>query len=223
MTITRQSANDLTRMSNAVFYVSPSFGGLQVRAAFGAGTENFGDVAGQPASRSRVFGLSGEYRSGPLYVGAAYMLRRDADTAVATGDSLANTKFAVLGATYGIGIVSFNAGVSRLDPALDSATNGRTTAYWVGAGVSVGAGQVLAQYGQTRVDTTAATDPRARIYGVAYVHPVSKRTNLYAAYGTVRNSAGAAFNMDTGGNAVAAGGGLGSDPSAVAFGVRHTF
>jgi predicted porin len=86
--------------------------------------------------------------------------------------------------------------------------------------VKVGAGEVLAQVMQIKTDV--AGDPKGTAWGLAYVHPLSKRTNLYATYGTTRNNAAGAFPVMGSDQRIAAGA-AGADPSAFAVGVRHMF
>ena len=89
----------------------------------------------------------------------------------------------------------------------------------LGLGLKLGTGEVLFNYVRQEVDLTGS--PEARSFGIAYVHPLSKRTSLYATYGQMKNENGANFTLR------AAGFGLGvaanTDPQALAVGIRHRF
>jgi predicted porin len=65
-------------------------------------------------------------------------------------------------------------------------------------------------------------DPKGQTWGLAYVHPMSKRTNLYASYGQTRNNETGAFNLRYSQSGVNAGA-LDADPRAFAVGIRHMF
>lgn len=54
--------------------------------------------------------------------------------------------------------------------------------------------------------------------GVAYAYSMSKRTNLYATYGRLKNEDGANFALRAAGGGVA-----GPRPTAFALGIRHRF
>lgn len=207
-----------TRINNGVYYLSPSFGGLRLRAAGGAGSEQFVE----PRSAGRYAGLGLEYTQGPMFAAAAYERRFEVFPANAT--STGHTNDFGAGAKYNIGAVTLTAGFWRNDPVgPNTATNGSSRAVWAGVGIKLGRGDLLLQGVQTRIDVATGVDPKATTYGLGYVYPLSRRTNLYAAYGGVRNNAAAAFGLMNGSVAVPAGGGRGSDPIGVAVGVRHFF
>jgi len=63
------------RQARATNYHSPSWGGFSMKASFSSGTEHTG--LGLSPLQPRLFGLSGEYSSGPLYVGLGYELHQD--------------------------------------------------------------------------------------------------------------------------------------------------
>ena len=58
--------------------------------------------------------------------------------------------------------------------------------------------------------------------GVAYVHPLSRRTNVYATYGQTRNNTTGNFAL-RGADETIAPNAVGNDPKAFSVGVRHTF
>ncbi len=66
-------------------------------------------------------------------------------------------------------------------------------AWSVGVGARVGAGELLFNFVWQQVDR--AGDPKAKFFGIAYVQPVSKRTNFYASYGQLDNDDGADFTL----------------------------
>ena len=91
----------------------------------------------------------------------------------------------------------------------------------VGAGVKVGTGELLAQVIQQKVDL-AGTAAKGTSLGVAYTHPLSRRTNLYATFGMTRNNSAGRFLVRTGDETVTPAV-AGDDAKAFGVGVRHLF
>jgi len=190
-----------TRASNGLHYTG-SFGGVTVRAMYATGEDYTGN------NRGDMYGLSGVYAAGPLSV-AAYWQQTDLGAA---GD----------GQQYGIGgqynfgafRVGLNYGAAEVDNQPDH------TGWAIGAGMKIGSGEILAQYIQQELDTTGT--PEAASIGLAYVHPLSKRTNLYATYGQLDNKNGASFGLRYAQSNVSASG-ANADPKAFAVGIRHMF
>src|SRR5690606_1511471 len=94
----------------------------------------------------------------------------------------------------------------------------------LGVGLKLGTGELLAQVIQIDGDSATAglRDPDATVFGLAYVHPLSKRTNLYATYGMARNNTTGNFAVLASDNAAPAGA-AGADPQGFAVGIRHLF
>ena len=190
-----------TRASNGLHYTG-AFGGLTVRAMYAAGEDYTGNNVGD------MYGLSGVYAAGPLSVGA-YWQQTDFGPA---GD----------GQQYGIGgqyrfgafRIGLNYGAAEIDNQADH------TGWAVGAGMKIGSGEILAQYIQQELDNAAGSE--AASIGLAYVHPLSKRTNLYATYGQLDNKNGGAFGLRYSQSVVPAAG-ADADPKAFAVGIRHMF
>ena len=83
-----------------------------------------------------------------------------------------------------------------------------------GATVPFGANKVLVSY--VRKDDRTAANQDAHQWALGYLHSLSKRTDLYAAYAKISNSNGAGYTV---GSAIEAG----SGDSAFQFGTRHSF
>jgi predicted porin len=128
------------------------------------------------------------------------------------------------GFNYEVKPFAVNAGyffTNPLDGAVDSIV--KTRAFWAGAAynftpVSV----VYAQVGKTSYDFVGPRGSGDGItYGVAYNYFLSKRTNLYAAYGGVNND-NARLRLSTGSQTLG-GAVFGASPKAFVTGVRHSF
>jgi predicted porin len=217
----------VARMSNAAAYVSPSFSGFNVTAAYSTEASSYstsGLVAGTANSAGiediennntdvRAWAISPVYNNGPLMVGLNY---HELETAQAGSNP--KTKAWDLGGSYDFGVVKLAALYGNND-----VDNGAETDKWmVGLSAPVGAaGKVLASYVNAEVDRPgSANDGEGRQWALGYEHNLSKRTNLYAAYADIKNdNANTAFDLgDASGNAA----GMGYE-SGLNVGVRHKF
>lgn len=194
------------RLSNSIVYKTPNMSGFNVAAVYsrqadGIKQENLGNDGDV-----RVWGVSPTYSNGPLMVGLNY---HQLKANVSGADS---TKVWDLAGTY-------NFGAAKLAAAFGSRENGADSKYFLlGVTVPVGpAGKVLASYVRSKTDVSAADDPSSRMIAVGYTHSISKRTNLYAAYATIKNSDGGTASV---GDASTGGQGY---QKGLSLGVRHMF
>lgn len=186
-----------TRTNNMVEYLSPVFAGLRVDLAWGAG-----EVPGD-STRSRQLGGSVGYAGGPLTLQVAHHRIENATATDTTRNTLVsgNYKFA-----RAVAYASF--ALNRGPGAADSRD--------MLAGVSVPVGPHKLLFSHVRHDDQAAANMDASQWGIGYHVPLSKRTDIYAAYAVIRNRNGAAFRV---GNATD----TGSGDKAFNLGVRHNF
>ncbi|MFA7665881.1 MAG: porin [Burkholderiaceae bacterium] len=201
LTYTAQGGNlgVATRASNGLHYTG-TFGGVTVRAMYATGEDHSGNNVGD------MYGLSGVYAAGPLTVQGYF---QSIDNGTGNDDQ------------YGVGVqyrfgafrVAVNYGMADRDDGLEHEGIG------VGAGIKLGSGELLVNYIQQELDS--AGSPEAKSFGIAYVHPLSKRTNLYASYGQLDNKDGAAFGLRYSQSFV--GTSANQDPKAFAVGIRHMF
>lgn len=214
------SGNAASRMDNAIKYVTPNFNGFTGELAYG-----FGEVAGDTTA-SRQIGAAVAYANGPLLVRFGYHNRNVATVANAPSDDAKNT---LLAATYDFGVAKahFAYGVNRgtNSSPLRNATNPFGSAVapaastdsadlLLGATIPFGTDKVLVSY--VRKDDKTAANQDAHQWALGYMHSLSKRTDLYAAYAKISNSNGAGYTV---GSAIEAG----SGDSAFQFGIRHSF
>jgi predicted porin len=212
------------RTSNTVLYSMPVIGGISADAAYSVGEQAGSNTAG------RQFGASIGYSAGPLNVRLAYN-NKNSDVAPNTGvvavsrDVGTNT---LLAANYDFALVKvyFAYGV---DKGFNSAPLGNANNPFggvnptpstdgneilLGLSAPVGSGTLIASV--MRKDDATSFNQDARSWGIGYLYPLSKRTNLYTAYGRIHNQNGAGYtvanNTETGTGA-----------RAYNVGVRHTF
>lgn len=215
-----------TRGSNGLHYTG-AFSGVTLRATYAEGETN--GVACPPAPAVQpplcgdkgardIWGLGAVYAGGPLTLQGHFQVVNNN-----AGDGV---KHMGVGAGYKFGSfrITGNYSVSDADSATAVQGGDKLQGISLGVGVKLGGGELLAQAIRLRVKdhATLATDPRALLFGLAYVHPLSKRTNLYATYGQASNSDGARFNLMASANMVSPAN-ANDDPKGFAVGIRHLF
>ncbi|MCD6672671.1 MAG: porin [Burkholderiaceae bacterium] len=227
LTYTAGAGGITTRGSNGIHYTG-TFSGVTLRAMYAEGEltdQTVGGVKVQDSGGNDAFGLSAVYAGGPLTIQGYYQ-----EVNNVLGDAV---KQAGIGAGYNFGAfrLTLTYGVADADgtalvraAAAGSPDVDKMQALGLGAGIKVGTGEVLAQVIQIKGDSATAglRDPKGTSFGLAYVHPLSKRTNLYATYGMMRNNSTGNFAILASDNSVAAGA-AGADPKGVAIGIRHLF
>jgi predicted porin len=156
------------RVSNAVQYLSPTFGGVQLRAMVAAGE----------GATSRQQGASLLYASGPLKAGVAY-------EAYDSGTAGTYNEVITLGAQYNFGVLTLSGGY---EIATDLGTNLAPTggggtdqnSYNIGLLVPVGALELRFQYIHSTVETATTKLDQSKV-GISGRYNLSKRTQVYAA------------------------------------------
>lgn len=212
------------RTSNTVIYAVPATMGFTADLAYSAG-EQAGD-----SEAGRQMGASIGYSNGPLNVRLAYNHKNN-EVAAAPGVPAvtrgsgrnillaANYNFKVVKAYFAYGSdKGFNSAPlgNASNPyggvAPTASTDGNEIL--VGLSAPVGTGTVLASV--MRKDDRTAFNQDARSWGIGYLHPLSKRTNLYAAYGSIDNRNGAGYTVANNSES-------GTGDRAYNLGLRHTF
>ena len=212
------------RTSNTVMYAAPATMGFSADIAYSAGEQGEDSSAGEQA------GASVGYSNGPLNVRLAYN-HKNSDIAPAPGVTPVNRSVGrnmLLAANYDFRVVKAYFAYSK-DEGFNSAPLGnnnnpfggvRPTAstdgneMLVGLSATVGTGTVLASV--MRKDDKTSLNQDAKSWGVGYLHPLSKRTNLYAAYGSIDNENGAGYTVANNSEA-------GTGDRAFNLGVRQNF
>jgi predicted porin len=187
------------RMNNSVKYATPIISDFSGEIAYGFGENS------ASSSTDRVITGSVGYSSKPLNVRLAHYRKNNAP-------GTSSVKSTMLAANYDFGVAKGFAAITDND----WAAQGKSRNYLVGVTVPFGPHNFIASF--IRADgrgTNAAND--ADQYGVGYTYALSKRTNLYAAYGYIDNSGGATYvvgnNSENGAN----------NNKAFNVGVRHLF
>ncbi|WP_158597893.1 porin [Noviherbaspirillum saxi] len=209
------------RASNAVFYESPDLDGFKARVMVSFGSESAGGAGMPPSDANRMWGASGIYTMGGLVLAGAYQelkLPLVAGTPAAFTGGSSTRKDHVIGAKYTFGAYTLSAGYFLAK----QPNNADSSDAWLGASAKIGTGTVYANLQRMKQEAVAGAAATGNVFGLGYVHPMSRRTSLYASYGQLNNSATAAFPLISGDGAVAPGA-LSADIKALAVGIRHFF
>lgn len=185
--------------NNAVGYTTPRFGGLTATVLVAAGE-------GSATAKGPNYGGNVLYFGGPVGVSFAAQKVQAQGTLgrgiAAFPGFLSQTTYQVAG-SYDLQVVKLFAQYGKIST--DATADVDTTNINVGLRAPVGAGAILAQYGQSTIETQrVSTKPKSKMLTVGYLYAMSKRTELYTIYMSDK------YTNLTSGNTLAAG-------------VRHTF
>lgn len=219
--------NDITglldpiRVDNAVAYVSPSFSGFNVTAAYSNNAIGQ-EVDGKGRDQNRVYAILPRYTNGPIDVAVNYHL---IDASEGSGvDDIRNW---LIGGTYDFGVAKLAAFYSdnKIDFEASGTRDIKVKNYMVGVTVPFGKHAVLASYNHSQAEQ-GRLDGDSDQWALGWTYDLSKRTNLYAAYASVDND-------ETGSRTFARSSRVGDasnvgGPDAIyqegfQFGVKHTF
>ena len=202
-----------TRASNGIHHLSPTIaGGLRLRAMYASG-ERSESTATINRDSGNLYALSAVYTRGQITAQAFY---HDI-----TNDAGNSDKQYGIGGGYSFGkSVKLAGGYYEARP--DAGAVRKHSGYNLGVSMKVGAGEVLAQAVYQELDLDTGNEPSGTSIGVAYLHPMSRRTNLYASYGQMRNNSGGTFGLRAAGLIVTPDA-AGEDPKGFAVGIRHAF
>jgi len=201
------------RISNLIRYTTPSFSGISASAGVFKST-----TTAATAQAVFVGGAEGEgqdygirYTQGAIDAMAAYTVYNT--TNGTTADLTTKTSVMSLGASYDAKVVKGFVTYNKRDHDVPGAAVGivKFTDITVGINVPVGQTNLLVAYGSgTDEGNTIKNDKSG--FQVAAVHNLSKRTNIYAAYGAgkVEMSTGTPTNSKV-------------TDSGMTAGIRHTF
>lgn len=186
-----------SRVDNSVEYITPKVAGFSADVLYG-----FGEVAGDSA-KNRSMAASGTYENGPLTVVLAHQQR---DNALAT----AHSRNTMATARYHFGAVTGHVAYARNKDLLGNDSNDAL----LGLAVALPVGKLLVSFIDHHDDSALGQD--ARQGAVGYLYPLSRRTDVYTAYGHINNRNGASFRVGTATD-------TGTGTTGFNLGVRHVF
>nr|WP_315212543.1 porin [uncultured Duganella sp.] len=186
-----------SRVDNSVEYITPKVAGFSADVLYG-----YGEVAGD-TSKNRSISASGTYENGPLTLVLAHQQR---DNALAT----ARSRNTMLTARYQFSMVTVHAAHARNKDLLENESKDTL----LGFTVRLPVGTLLMSYIDHHDDSALRQD--AKQGAVGYLYPLSRRTDLYTAYGHINNRNGAGFKVGTATD-------TGTGTTGFNLGVRHVF
>lgn len=170
------AGNSFNRISNAMFYNSPEFGGFQLNATVatreangnaaivGRGTVAAPQYRANAEASANPFSISGTFKRGP-FAAMVGVERNGVESELwSVAASIKPTAALKLMASY-----------ADQDRGHTMAANETTTAWVAGANYTMGAGMLLLGYGQKSPDNVVKT----RQLSIGYEYALSKRTYLY--------------------------------------------
>ncbi|MGB9130011.1 MAG: porin [Thiobacillus sp.] len=219
------------RTANTIAYVSPTFGGFDVKAAYvmGEGFQTSG-------AKSDAYSLSATYKNGPLFATGAYEAHKNTNTCPActigtTG--LANGSASTLDQDawkLGVGFTmgAFKVGAVYEDISGDATgTSAIDHSTWMLNGAyAMGAITLKASY-STADDLGSNTNTGSKMWAVGADYALSKRTTAQLTYARMNNDSAGKWGLGQGaaytGAANGTAGAGGDDVSGFSLGLRHSF
>jgi predicted porin len=218
------------RTGNTIAYVSPNFGGFDVKAAYVSGLE-----AAEPAGQNtaNAYSLSGTYANGPLFVTAAYETHNDVagtttaqlcnSGATCLGAGTLSRDAIKLGAGYKFGDLKLGAIYEKIDG--DTGTAVAHDTWGVNAAYGIGAITLKASYATASDIENAAgvevANTGADMWALGVDYSLSKRTTVQLTYASMDNDSAGVWDLGQGPQV--ANFAAGSEVSGFGLGLKHTF
>lgn len=206
------------RSQQTLVYITPDLSGFVGNIAYvfsGTGTGTIPTATPDTSNVPRAISADGEYKNGPVDVGASYTRTSNA---VNNPTTTVNDGNVSLWQAFG----AYDFGVAKVSALYEHESGDYTTPtskfYLLGLTVPVGPGAILASY--DHVDSGMAGGV-AKQYAIGYTYSLSKQTNLYASYAHINNGTDTAFTV--GDSTDSYNGVAGQNSSGMAIGLRHSF
>ena len=178
---------------NAVAYYSPNWSGFQLKAAASThGDTSTDDVVPtgltKDTGNERVYAVAAHYANGPLVAGATYEMNKYQDYENAPSIDSGNEWH--LAASYDFGVARLAGAYGTTNYAQNPGVTKDSRKQWqLGASTPIGSkGTLAVNYARAKIAYTNADDDKVSFWGIGYLHALSKRTSLYAAYGDISQS-----------------------------------
>ncbi|MES1999697.1 MAG: porin [Pseudomonadota bacterium] len=204
------------RPSNVVDYISPSWSGFSVAAAYAFGAETA--TTGMVDKNANMYSVAAMYDAGPLFLSAAYEKHNFGSAGVGTLAGTSNTDESAYKIGAGYTIMDFTLGALYEKTKDNFVSSLGHSAWYASAKYQMGAVALKAAYG--KANSNATTDSGAKLYTVGADYSFSKRTTAYALYTQIKNDNNANYNFALNG---ASGIGAGDKPSGFSLGMKHAF
>jgi predicted porin len=208
---------DPIRVNNTVAYVSPSFSGLSVTAAYGTNSLDNQEAAANNSKQNRLFAIAPTYTNGPLTVGLNYhQVKLDGNALIGGAGSDGKLSSYTLAGKYDFGVLALSGayGSNKVEANGNDADKVRN--WLIGVSAPIGAKVVLkASYNNLKDKINDNADAKQFAIGADYL--LSKRTKLYTAFSKISNDDNARYTV------AHASGGAGNNESQFNLGINHSF
>ena len=227
------------RFNNSIVYKTPTMAGFRGHLTYTTGAENNvnADTAVLATTTNdkagRGYDLALMYGNGPIN-GILSTWDYNSNSWVTAGETgLAKRSGWALGGNYDFGVAKLHAGyisakIKGGNYENISVTSNSTAVWSLGVVVPVGsAGRVV--FNASAMNDKTTQDRDFNVWGLSYLHDLSKRTTAYANYGKLKNNSNSVASLMTGGDVLGTTIGAantataGYDPSGLMVGVRHMF
>jgi len=218
------------RTGNTIAYLSPKFGGFDVKAAYVMGLEGIEGVGtgNTGMDASDAYSLSGTYANGPLFVTAAYEKHNSVGTvlciagATCLGQGTLDRDAWKVGAGYTIGNFKIGGVYEAMDG--DAGTNIEHDTWGLMGAYQMGAISLKASYAQAG-DVNDVADTGTDMWAVGADYALSKRTKVQLTYAKQDNDSSGVWGLGQGASVAQGGGtaGAGEAVSGFSLGLVHSF
>ena len=213
------------RQDHVVAYISPKVGGVATLAVGYVNLAPLDNVATQ--AKNSAVSVAGMFDIGSGF-GAA--LAYEAHDFGAAGVTAATKEKATkIGASYTMDAINVNFAYEKTSDnltALTAANKNGHSDYYLSGKYSLTANDAI-KLAYTKANTiNGLTGTDAKQVTIGYDHVLSKRTSVYALYTKLSNGTAASYVLGSGTSSVGGAttiAGAGASPSALAFGMKHTF
>jgi len=196
--IETSGSKETTDLKNAVAYYSPVWSGFQFKLGASTHADTTTDDVALTGATTAAQGISGatgneriytaavHYTNGPLIAGATYEKNKYQDFYLA--NSIDSGSEWHLAAAYDFGVVRVNGAYGQTSYPINKSSDHRDNRkqWMLGASAPIGASGTLAvSYAHANLSYNNASADTSSFWGIGYLHALSKRTQLYAAYGDI--------------------------------------
>ena len=176
-----QAGNSRNRFSNAVFYNSPEIAGFQVNASM-ASKENNGlatAIVGRGTIAAPQYGIGAQPSVNPYSISATYKNGPAALMVAAERNAIETKLLSIAGSIMVSPDLKLMATATHQDREHTMANQWTSRSWVLGANYTVGAGKVMAGYGQKVEGILNNGERKTKQFSVGYEYSLSKRTYIY--------------------------------------------
>lgn len=187
--------NSQNRFSNAVFYNSPEYAGFQLNASIATKEANGGAaVIGRGSATAPQYRAGAEATANPYSVSATYKNGPGALMLAFERNAIETELMSIAASVLVTPELKLMATAVHQDRSHTYRNQDQSRSWLVGANYTVGAGKVLAGYGQKTAGIVDAGEQKTKQFSLGYEYSLSKRTYVYTD-ASQRKTAGTSLNI----------------------------